>query len=81
MWITGIVAGIVVTVVFLMGLGMLFGDGIAYLEENTPKISWAIEMGFFGTVLGGVAGWMSGKALQESLQISDSDPDQERHKN
>lgn len=81
LWIIGILAGIVVAVAFLMGLGTLFGDGIAYLEENRPKISWGIEMGIFGVVVGAVAAWISGKALQDSLQITDSDPDPERHKN
>lgn len=71
-WIAGIVAGIVVAIAFLMGLGMLFGEGIAYLEKNAPEISWGIEMGIFGTVVGAVAGWISGKALQDSLKISNS---------
>ena len=81
MWITGILAGIVVAVAFLIGLGKLMSGAIAHLEENLPKISWAIELGIFGSVVGGVAGWISAKALQESLQIADSDPDPEHHKN
>ena len=75
MWITGILAGIVVAVAFLIGLGKLIGGAIAYLQENLPQISWAIEMGIFGSVVGGVAGWVSGNTLKESLQISDSDPE------
>jgi len=75
MWIAGILAGIVVAVAFLMGMGKLIGGTIAYLEENLPKISWAIEMGIFGLVVGAVAGWISGNALKETLQISDREPE------
>jgi hypothetical protein len=81
MWIAGILAGIVVAVALLMGLGKLISGAIAYLEENLPQISWAIEMGIFGSVVGAVAGWISGKALLESLQISDSDPYPVHHEN
>jgi hypothetical protein len=80
MWIAGLLAGIVAAVAFLMGLGMLMGGAIAYLEENLPQISWAIEMGIFGTVVGAVGGWFSGKALQDSVETLDYDPDPVRNK-
>jgi hypothetical protein len=81
MWIAGLLAGIVVAVAFLISLGKLIGGAIAYLEENLPQISWAIEMGIFGSVVGGVAGWVSGNTLKESLQISDREPELKHHKN
>ena len=81
MWIAGILTGIIAAVAFLMGLGKLMGGAIAYLEENLPQISWAIEMGIFGLVVGAVAGWISGNALKETLKISDNDPELKRHEN
>lgn len=69
LWIGGLVMGIIVAVVILIGIGMLFGDAIQYLEANIPKLALGLELGIFGGTVGAVAGWISGRALQTSLGI------------
>lgn len=71
LWIGGLAAGIILAAASLMGIGMLLGDAIRYLETNTPKLALGIELGIFGAVVGAVAGWFSSRSLQISLGITD----------
>lgn len=75
-WIGGLVAGIILAAASLMGIGMLFGGAIQYLESNAPKLALGIELGIFGAIVGAVAGWSSGRALRSSLGVPD---EQEAH--
>ncbi len=67
LWISGLILGLLVAVAFLMGVGALFGDAIAKLEENSPKVAFGIELGLFGAVTGMIAGWISAKPLYQKL--------------
>ncbi|MCG9970523.1 hypothetical protein [Christiangramia crocea] len=67
LWISGIILGIIAAIAFLMGLGALIGDAIAFLEENAPKVAFGIELGLFGAITGAVAGWISAKPLYQQL--------------
>ncbi len=69
LWIGGLVLGIVVAVAVLMGVGWLFGDAIRYLENNIPRLALGLELGIFGGTVGAVAGWISSRTLQASLEI------------
>lgn len=70
-WIGGLVLGIIVAVAVLVGIGMLFGDAIQFLETNMPKLALGLELSILGGTVGAVSGWISGRALQSSLRVTD----------
>ncbi len=70
-WTGGLVLGIIAAVAVLMGIGMLFGDAIQFLETNIPKLALGLELSILGATVGAVAGWISGRALQSGLGITD----------
>lgn len=70
-WIGGLILGIIVAIALLMGVGWLFGEAIRYLETNIPKLALGLELSILGGTVGAVSGWISGRALQHSLGITD----------
>lgn len=70
-WIGGLVLGIIMAIAILIGFGRLFGDAIQFMETNTPKLALGLELSILGGTVGAVAGWISGRALQSGLEVTD----------
>lgn len=77
-WVVGLMLGVAVAVRVMLGIGMVFEDPIRRLEEAAPHISWGVEIGLFGLVLGATAGVVSSAGLRSVLRKRKSDSSQQR---